>query len=304
VKEDKSAILQWVQEKGPNAPYQGKNPLMRALELGDKGLVLELLRLGAQVERSHFVELVHLGNPLGWSASLLCPEGATELPRLLLVIAVGGDRKTLKELAKSADERKLLEENKWAWKIGRFSEAVKDGDEERVHVLAQLSQAVPWVDVWFDRLDHSKLSAYLKKGGNPDAVLIHSGRTLLEEAVRYRDLKAASLLLEAGANPDHQGPKGMPPIFYLNPAYGPADKTREYLLALLVFYGANLGVKNAYGNTLEDLLEWWIKKHKTSLSPKTFYNEFSFLGKVRNPEALIRQKLHEGVFPLHPEANV
>jgi len=51
--DSREKILEWARRKGPNTTYYGKDPLRMAIKLKDSDLVLELLEMGARVEKWH-----------------------------------------------------------------------------------------------------------------------------------------------------------------------------------------------------------------------------------------------------------
>jgi len=52
-RKERSVVLRWALEKGPNTPYRGKDPLSWALSMGNTRLALELLRMGAEIGPHH-----------------------------------------------------------------------------------------------------------------------------------------------------------------------------------------------------------------------------------------------------------
>jgi len=58
---DRERLIAWAKRKGPNTPYRGKPPALRALEAGDARLLTELLRMGSDIPGVGLGDYLRLG---------------------------------------------------------------------------------------------------------------------------------------------------------------------------------------------------------------------------------------------------
>jgi len=224
-RESRERILEWARRKGPNTPYRGKTPLLRALELKDPDLFAELLEMGARPGKEHAEAIPFFQVERG------------KLPRVVGALAARLAEEVLEDPGFSYDPRLL----------GRLLSWVKDG-EDLFPLLKPLALA---------------LSTAAREAGRKEALgwlyaLLHLAAAVSHEAVeglaewgvplgevpgavhavfgpevpRERRASVLRLLLKLSASPE--GREDAPPPLALAAASGEVE-----LVELLLAHGAD-----------------------------------------------------------------
>ena len=92
--------------------------------------------------------------------------------------------------------------------------------------------------------DASYLASLLKYGMNPDQPIAFAGNTVMRHAILHSQIKQVRLLVEAGANLNHQNDAGQTPMLVA------ANVNKYDLVYLFLEEGADPTIKDVWGKAL------------------------------------------------------
>jgi len=232
---NKEKLLKWAREKGPNTPYYGKDPLLRAIEMEDHGLVLDLIEMGARVERHHAEQSYFLfPSPR---------EEAEKLPRTVGVLA----QRLAEQIREHAEGGRPFHYD--GFFMRRLKARIENEDlflrlKPLVLALVQtgiekgIDEARRWIEDIVDIALHLPPQAVqaLREWGVP----LKEFPWAVDQAAGSGNSVALELFLQEGISPEGASSK-LPPLFR---AVAEGDLESIHLL---LRYGANPFRSNAFG---------------------------------------------------------